>query len=60
MASATLPFETLTSSRFQYGGKDRTGKSCLCGAEVVSCAFDAANAVYLEHVLLSACRLPLG
>ena len=40
-------FETFVSSRFWHDGKDRTGKSRLCGADVVSCAFDGAIGVFI-------------
>ena len=53
-----LLFETFVSSRFRHDRKDRAGTSCICGTEGVSCPFDAANGVCLEHVLLSACRAP--
>ena len=60
MASAIFLFETCDDSRFRHDGEDRTGKPCLCGTEVVSCTSDVANEVFLEHVLLSACRAPSG
>ena len=38
----------LCSWRFRHDTKDRGGRSCLYGTEVVSCASDAANGVLLS------------
>ena len=57
MASALFLLEV--SSRFRHDGDERSGVR-LRGSKVVPSATHAAHGVFLEHVLLSACRVHSG